>query len=476
MESPSAINQNTGSRSPTLRLCIVAAVAVLVVVGLNLLLIRWMNGGRHGSDDSIVAMAERTKESEAGTDSHAPAPRQAMKTPNEIGSQQPDKIIKADPPSTKALVPPNPPTVSIKRLEPAEPQVGKSLEVALEAGGKSQGKLIYQYRTRPGAKWEVAEGGLLKLSPSSAGPMKLEVRVVNERGETSPVVTRQLVVRPAPEPMEKAVARFKVGDKFFQEVIVSRQSKYRILGVEMGQKVQYGFVSSFTVDKVEEDGSCVFTQKVETARWGDGDADLKALLADSLRKTEGAKFDFTASPFGAITKFKGAHDAVKVFDKKNPLAGQTFLLWSFLDDDSWKELAQITFLQPPKALRKGESWTRPLSHSWGPLGSWTGRTAYVAMGKQAGLERINYAHEMTHQPPKGASRDLPFQVQKAEFKPQTAGGAILFDAAKSRVAAAEETFRVVGNLALSVAGTDATVEMDEAQLFRLRVLEQKPAK
>jgi hypothetical protein len=98
------------------------------------------------------------------------------------------------------------------------------------------------------------------------------------------------------------------------------------------------------------------------------------------------------------------------------------------------------------------------------------------LGKQAGLERIDYAHDLTYQPPKGASRDLPFKVQKADFKPQTAGGAILFHAAKGRVAAAEETFRVLGVLTLSVAGMDATVEMDEAQHFRLRVLEQKPGK
>jgi hypothetical protein len=459
-----------------LRLCIVAAFATIVVVALNVLLIKWMNGGGSSSDYPAVAPESPSHDTDVATDSRAPAPRLPLGTPSEVGSQQPDKITKTDLPSTKALTPPDPPTVSIKRLDPAEPQVGKSLEISLEANGKNQGKFTYQYRVKPGTKWEVAEGGRFKLSPTSAGPLNLEVRVVNERGEASPIITRRLVVKPMPEPAEKVVARFKVGDKFFQEVIVSRQSTYRILGVEMGQKVQYGFVSSFTVEKVEEDGSFVFTQKVETARWGEGDEDLKTLLADSLRKTEGAKFELTVSPSGGITKFKGAQDPVKVFGDKNPLGGQTFLLWSFLDDDSWKEFAQITFLQPDKPLRKGETWTRPFSHSWGPLGNWTGRTTYQALGKQAGLERIDYAHDLTYQPPKGASRDLPFKVQKADFKPQAAGGAILYHAAKGRVAAAEETFRVLGVLTLSVAGMEATVEMDEAQHFRLRVLEQKPAK
>jgi hypothetical protein len=117
-----------------------------------------------------------------------------------------------------------------------------------------------------------------------------------------------------------------------------------------------------------------------------------------------------------------------------------------------------------------------MSHGWGPLGSWSGKTVYAAAGKQAGRERIVYAHQVKYQPPDGASRGLPFQVQKADFKPLTAEGAILFDADKGKVAAAEESFRVRGSLVVSVAGTEAAIEMDETQHFLLRILEQKPAK
>jgi hypothetical protein len=453
------------------------AVTAVVVVVLNVLLIQWMDAARHAPDD-LAAETDRMP-IEPGSNSASPPP--APSRPDTAGlranpDQSRDKETRAEPRATKVLGPATPPTVVIKRLEPAEPEVGKSLEVLLEASGPNRGKLTYQFRIQPETKWQTAEGGLLTFSRLRTGPLVLEVRVVDEQGTSSPVVTRRLVVKPTPEPVEKATARFKVGDKFFQEVVITRRSAYRILGVDLGQNVQYGFVSSFTADKVERDGSCVLTQKVETARFGEGDADLQATLADSLRKTEGAKFELTVSSSGEILRFKGAQDPVKVFAGKNPLGGQTFLLWSFLDDDAWKELAQITFLQPDKPLKKGATWTRPLSHAWGPLGGWTGKTAYAAAGKQAGLERIDYAHQMTYEPPRGAGRDLPFQVQKAEFKPQTAGGAILFDAARSRVAAAEETFHVRGVVVVSVAGTEATVEMDEAQLFRLRVVDREPSK
>jgi hypothetical protein len=462
-------------RNPWVWLGIPAAVALLVVVALNLLFIRWMNETKP-SEDKSLAPEQAENQFHLTSPVKLMPPSQASGDQSEKAKENPIKDTKQEPLGTKVLKPNAPLAVSIKRLEPVEPQVGKTLEISLEARGASRGKLKYEYRLQPGGKWEIAEGGRISLSKLPAGPLKLEVRVVDERGEASPIVTRRLEVKPMPEPIAKATARFKVGDKFFQEVVVTRQSAYRILGLDIGQNIQYGFISSFTADKVEDDGSCIFTQKVETARWGEGDAELKTLLADSLRKTEGAKFELTIKPSGEITRFKGAQDGVNVFGDKNPLGGQTFLLWSFLDNDSWKELAQITFFQPDKPIQKGASWTRPLNHAWGPLGNWTGKTAYLGLGKQAGLERIDYAHEMTYQPPKETAKGLPFQVQKADFKPQTAGGAILFDAARSRVAAAEETFRVRGLLSLSVAGTEAAVEMDEAQLFRLRVLEQKPTK
>jgi hypothetical protein len=454
----------------------VAALTILIVIALNVFLIKWLLAPGPGSVET-AAQADQLPDNAASVQNVSSDPPTDIKGPTiKITKGNADSQPNQTPPSTKELTPAALPKVTIKRLEPAEPRAGESLDVALEAEAAKNSKLTYQYRLKPDEKWKIAEGGRIKIYPLPPGPLTLEVRVVDELGRASPIVTRRLTVKPGPEQAEKITARFKAGDKFYQEVIVTRQSAYRVLGLELGQNVQYGFISSFTVDKVDNDGSVVVTQKIETARFGEGDAELKTLLADALRKTEGASFEMTVSPAGEVTRFKGAKEPPKVFGDKNPLGGQTFLLWSFLDDDSWKELAQITFLQPDKPLRKGAVWTRDLSHSWGPLGNWTGKTAYAAMGKQAGLDRINYAHDMTYQAPRGAGRDLPFQVQKADFKPQTAGGAILFDAGKSRVAAAEETFRVRGTLVLSVAGTEATVEMDEAQLFRLRVLEQKPAK
>jgi hypothetical protein len=280
---------------------------------------------------------------------------------------------------------------------------------------------------------------------------------------------------PPPEPAPQTTGRFKAGDTFYQEVVVTRLSAYRILGAEVGQNVQYAFVSRFTVEKVERDGSVVVKQKVESARFGNGDPAMQALLEGALKKTEGAAFEMTVAPGGEVTRFKGAAAPPEVFGGANPLGGQTFLMWSFLDEDAWRELAQITFFRPEKSPGQ-EKWSRKMSHGWGPLGRWAGQTTYAATGKQAGLDRIAYAHEMTYHPPARGAGGLPFQVAKAEFKPLAAGGVILFDPGRDRVGAAEETFRVRGQVVVSSGGTEAAVEMDEAQVFRLRVLDQAPGK
>src|SRR5579885_1926756 len=82
---------------------------------------------------------------------------------------------------------------------------------------------------------------------------------------------RPLPAKPKPEAVEAVTARYKAGDAFTQEVVVTRLSTYRVLGTDVGQNVQYGFVSRFTVDKVERDGALVVKQKVQEARFGDGD-------------------------------------------------------------------------------------------------------------------------------------------------------------------------------------------------------------
>jgi hypothetical protein len=370
-------------------------------------------------------------------------------------------------PEEKVRPRPSPPGVTIRRGKDARLHAGGSLTVLLAGTGADDAALKYQYRTGAESAWRSAPRGRIHLTDLKAGTLTLHVRAVDSRGRSSPVVTHSWTVEP-PGPL-------KAGDTFYQEVVVSRLSRYRLLGGTVSQNVSYSFLSSFKVEKVNPDGGGGVVQKVEAARFGKGDAAMQALLKGLLQQTKGATFKITLNARGVVTGFEGGKEAVRVFEGKNALGGQTFLLWSFLDKDGWKELAQVSLLRPEKPSGTAQKWAHKITHSWGPLGRWAGRVVYGYTGKKAGLDQIGYVLDMGYQPPaKGAAAGLPFTITRAAFKPQTAAGVVLYDTRKSRVVAAEERFHVKGLLAVSALGTNVDIDMDEAQYIQVRLSDQKP--
>jgi hypothetical protein len=366
-----------------------------------------------------------------------------------------------------------PPKVEISRIEPVELRAGGKLTVYLKDVRKGDDVLTYQYRVKPEKEWRPAAKGRVSLSKLQAGVLSLELRAVDRRGRSSSVVTRTLTVKPSPTEPKRQVA-WKEGDVLFQDLAIARVSSYRFLGTEMGQNVQYRFLSSFKVERVNADGGMVVLQRVEAAEFGNGDKAMQALLNDALKKTRGAAFKITLNAKREVTRFEGDGDAINVFDRKNPLGGQSFLLWSFMDRDGWKELAQVTLFRPDRPRTTSGKWARKMTHSWGPLGHWAGRVLYGYAGRQQKLDRIAYVLEMAYLPPRGRAPNLPFEIKGAAFKPQTAAGVIIYDADRDQVTAAEERFHVKGLLAVSALGVNVGIEMDEAQIFQLRILDKKP--
>lgn len=308
-------------------------------------------------------------------------------------------------------------------------------------------------------------------APRSVEPMAPPPATVVTPPSTTPPMPRVGVLQADID------SRFKVGDTFNQEVVFSRKSDFRFVGSEFSQAARYAFRSSIVISKVNVDGSYIAEQTIGKAIWLDGDADSKPTLIDALEKAKGTQFELTFSRNHEVTELKGLKDPIRVAAGKNAAMGQSLRLWSLLDADAWKELAGLTFFFAEKPLKAKMTWNKPVSHDWGPLGSWNGKTVYLAAGKQpkqTNLERIDYRHEIYYKPPAlGADRDLPFRIQKAAFQTILAGGAILYDPATNRTTAAEETFRVRGNIQVSLAGMDAAIEMEEAQGFRLTI--EQPA-
>jgi hypothetical protein len=264
-------------------------------------------------------------------------------------------------------------------------------------------------------------------------------------------------------------SRFLIGEAVEQEVAFARRAVYRVSDVEVAQVAKYTVISDLVVTALLSDGGCLMTQTIRATRLGECDATLKPEMRAALEKTHGAVFEATLAPDGRIRKFTGAKDAVNVQVPNDPGRTATFRVWSLLDTGAWAELAGMTMLRPPA---HEDAWTRPIAHDWGPLGGWDGRTTFRRNGKQLGQDRIDFTHTLAHRPPApGAGDGLPLKVLRAEFRPPTATGSVLFDAAKDRVLRAEETFQVNGRVTVAALSGEAVVDLEERQDFQLTVRE-----
>ena len=268
----------------------------------------------------------------------------------------------------------------------------------------------------------------------------------------------------APSPEEK---------KLYQELVVTQRSRYRIQGVDFDADLQYRVLSSLSVDRRSPDGSLSVTQQVERAELTRGDALTQAIIGELLGKLVGSTFRIEFDAEGRVVAMEGAKGRIRAAAASDPLGGQSLLMASIIDPDGWKEIAELTFFRP-QARSAGEKWDRPVTHSWGPLGIWSGRAAYANQGREGTLDRFDYSLKLGYQPPKGGAGGLPFQIVRSDFRHQEAGGNIEFDAAKGRVVRAQERFPVKGNLTIGLLGQETPVELDESQDFLVRILDEKP--
>jgi hypothetical protein len=456
----------------SLRKHVLAGLAALLLILGGVTLILFLNRRTDPDPPPVAGPAKPPSPPGAVT---PPAPEIKPK-PREV-EQPPTPGETPVPSPTGTLVAPLPPPPDtpaaplVARTEPPQPQPGKSFTIHLAGAGQEGGPWIYQFRRDASSPWQTAKEGRVVLPDLKPGPLTLDFRLLDGRGKPSAVVTRTWTPKAILEVVKRKPG-LKKGDRFYQEVVFGRASTFRVLGADIGNQSQYAFLSSFTVEESAEEGPRVVTQKVEAVRLTQADPAQQVRLNALLQKTRGATFRITLGPGGEVVKFEGEQTPLALA-RGGALTGElAFLLQSTLDLDGWKELAQLTFFRPPKESSTDGRWRRRMAHNWGPLGAWLGEVVYAPAGKVADLDRYDYLLALHYLPPRGGG--LPFQVARSEFRLLPSGGSIAFDAARGRVAAAEERFRVRGVLAVMALGVASVVEMEEAQHFRLRILDARP--
>jgi hypothetical protein len=225
------------------------------------------------------------------------------------------------------------------------------------------------------------------------------------------------------------------------------------------------------MEQRKADGVLVVTQRVEDARLVQADNLTQGALGDAVAKLPGTTFKMELNDRMEVTSFEGENPPPRIVAGKQ---GAGFLMVSLMDEDGWKELAQITFFQPEGPIRKGDQWSRPMSHSWGPLGEWKGRIAFQYGGQRQQLHAMPYVLQLRHHPAAGKDAAFPLPLGDPAFVIRQAGGVIHFDAQQGRVAAAEELFHVTGKFDIALLGQNTTLELEERQEFAIRVHSQNP--
>jgi hypothetical protein len=259
----------------------------------------------------------------------------------------------------------------------------------------------------------------------------------------------------------------------FQELDIQRMPKFGMLGTMNVQDLRYQILSQIKVAPPDAEGNIACDQVVLATHLAKADDLSRTMFQDSLAALQGWQFSYQLNGRRVVTQWKsGPPDGKKVAEVKPP-GGTGFLATSVIDEDGWKELAQLTFFVP-RPERGSTSWKQPMMHNFGPLGSWYGETTFTQQATREGVEQIGFVHTMEYRPPEKDAGGLPFTIEKATLKPEKAGGTIEFDTQANRVLSAQEAFLVRGALSVSLLGQAADVEVEEQQVIGLKLSERNP--
>lgn len=255
---------------------------------------------------------------------------------------------------------------------------------------------------------------------------------------------------------------------------MQRKPTFSVLGVVTEQDLRYQLLSQLTITPPNAQGVRTVNQHVLDTKLIQSDDLSRPMFEQSLKALRGTKFSYQVGSGGEVEKLAvGPPDGRKAAAVE-PKGGAGFRVSSVMDASGWRELAQLSFFLPDLQQSGNQAWTRPMTHDFGPLGSWTGETRFVRQGTKAGVLRVDYAHHLKYLPPEKDRGELPFAIKDALFTTDVAAGSILFDTAAGRVQAAQEQFQVHGEIATDLLGEAASVQVGEQQAISLRILTKNP--
>ncbi|MHB8973419.1 MAG: DUF4339 domain-containing protein [Pirellulaceae bacterium] len=259
----------------------------------------------------------------------------------------------------------------------------------------------------------------------------------------------------------------------YQVIDMHRRPSFGLSGISMTQDIRYQILSRLELAPRAADGTQKVIQVVEQSRLDQADEMSRGTYETALRALIGQRYAFSLNDRGEIVEFTGFKPATTAAPVSH--AGEEgFMVVTVIDEDGWKELAQLTFLQPDRSIASGQPWKRPMAHDWSPLGSWRGTTTYTQRGPEGTGTRYDYTHEMNFVPAERSSGVLPFDITGASFRALKATGWFVFDPERRQVTSVHEEYQVEGTVGAGLPGGAAELQLQEIQETTIQISGQNP--
>jgi hypothetical protein len=311
--------------------------------------------------------------------------------------------------------------------------------------------------------------------PTQPTPSILEPAVPKAKTPDPKPAGTQTPKKQEPAPTAPAPPAKREPQTLYQQVDVQRKPSFSIPGFPATtQNIHYQVLSRLDVE-LQEDGTKKVVQFVQDTKLIAADDLSRSTFAKSLEQLKRQQYVYTLNERGAVIEFRG-HKDNRVALPIEMAAASGFQITSVIDEDGWRELAELTFLVPDPNPQSQESWQRQMTHDWGALGVWSGVTTFVRAESDGPLQEIRYKHDMKYtKPAPGAGGALPIKIVGANFMSTQAGGILHYDPQKQRVAAAQEAFDVQGAVTTELLGQAVELQMAEQQRIGIRVFDQMPS-
>lgn len=326
-----------------------------------------------------------------------------------------------------------------------------------------------------------------------SGPVDRQTESVDSVGDLRPPAADTTAASKRADPRELAATTASAGEPghsasqqaptppaermatrtIYQEIAIQRQPTFSVQGVEIRQNIRYRIWSRLEVSPPANDGHYQVIQIVENTRLEDADELSRKTYAKSLAALRRQQYTFLFNPQNEVVRFTGYKSNTVSISVDLRLSGGS-LLTTVIDEDGWKELAQLTLFQPPGGREPGLTYERPMTHNWQPLGKWFGTTRFVSMDSTSDQEQISYTHQLSYGAPDASTGGLPFRIASAAFKIDEASGTIAFDRQQHRVSRVHERFQVSGVVQAELLGQTTEIQLRERQLLTIRVTDQPP--